>query len=218
VLAKLLELQLQTTGPWLLFITTKAEPELISERSRDGFKKAIAANAVASADFCAELAKLVSGTADELDTHLARAWTGQDPDFLRLFCTGLGKWLLALLAAAAPSRELLLLSSCYYQVGPNGPDMLSLAFRCNTPPQPVSDQHGILEAPGAPPIFSEIDVAIRLTQQLAGTIDLDRLLGDNPEMADKLIAQAARLLATARYQPADYEAWARQALGRPQPT
>jgi len=210
--AKLLELQMQSTTPWLLFITTKAQPGLVADFARDGFMRALGANAAASPEFRRELASLVEGNVDQLDNDLAAAWNGQDPRFLRLFCAGLGKWLLALLSAALPPRALSLLNSCYYQSGPGGPDMLSLAFRCNTPGQPLADRFDIL--PAAPPAepFSEVEAAIRLAGSVAGIFDLDGLLAGDGALCNKLIAQAGRLLATARYAVGAYEAWARERL------
>jgi hypothetical protein len=214
VLEKLLELQLQTTQPWVLFLTTMAQPSLLSARSREGFMDAINVNTAASAEFKKELARLVSSATDQLDVRLGEAWTGQNPDFLRLFCAGLGKWLLRLLSNVAQPRELSLLSSCYYQVGPDGPDMLSLAFRCNTPPQHLIDQHGVL--PKAAPVtpFSETTLAVEMARTLFGSIDLDEKLEADPVLADKLIIQAGRLLATARYREIDYQTWARAELQR----
>lgn len=214
VLAALLELQLQTTSPWLLFVTTLARPGLISPRSAQGFGSALAANVAASPEFRAELATLISGSADRLDAELEKAWGRQDPDFLRLFCAGLGKWLLRVLSDAAPPRELVLLSSCYYQVGPDGPDMLSLAFRCNTPPAAVGDRDGILGQAPPPSPFSEVEVALGLARQVAASTDLDQMLLDDPELAGKLIRQAGNLLESARYDRGAYEAWAEQELSR----
>lgn len=214
VVAKLLELQLQTTAPWVLFVTTMAQPGLVSPRAREGFMGAISANTAASEDFKAELAQLVSSNADQLDAGLEAAWQGQDPDFLRLFCTGLGKWLLSLLSQAAPPRNLSLLSSYYYRVGPDGPDMLSIAFRCDTPAQVLRDPHGILDQPQGPPPFSEVQLAIDMAKGLHGSADLDCMLRDDPGLAEQLIAQAGRLMSSARFSVPAYEAWAREELER----
>ena len=213
-LAKLLELQLQTTRPWLLFITTLARPGLVSPRTRAGFMSAIAHNTAASVGFKHELARLLSGTAEELDSTLAQAWSGQSPDFLHLFCTGLGKWLLALLGQTAPPRKLALLSSFYYQVGPTGPDMLSLAFRCSTSQQRVTDSHGILSEAEPQILLSEAEAALQIAKELQKSSDLDQLLADNSQLTDKLIRQAGRLLATARYREDAYPQWARTEVAR----
>ncbi|MBF0372258.1 MAG: hypothetical protein HQL39_02445 [Alphaproteobacteria bacterium] len=213
-LGQLLKLQRQTTTSWLLFITTRAQPGLVCSSARDGFMSAIAENAAASAEFREKLAELVSVSAGDLDAALGAAWSGEDANFIRVFCTGLSKWLLSLLGNAQPPRELILLSSCCYQVGPAGPDMLSLAFRCNTPPQSVQDPHGILVAAGSLATFSEVDAALRMVKKVAGTMDLDQMLARDPELATKLISQAGRLLASASYRADAYEAWAVEQLGR----
>lgn len=205
---KLLELQLQSSSPWLLFITTKAEPGLLGDFAKQGFGKAIAANTLASDEFRAKLATLIAADLDELDADLDHAWNGQDQTFLRLFCTGLGKWLLSILSNAAPPRELTFLSGCYYQSGPHGPDMLSLAFRCGPAAQQLNDPSDILPktAPAAP--FSEVGAALDLADRVAGLFDLDaHLAGDKP-LQEKLIRQAGKLMAAARYSEADFEAWA----------
>jgi hypothetical protein len=212
VLAELLRTQLTTTTPWLLFLTTLAQPGLVSPRNLQGFQDAISANVEASPDFATELARLVSGNAEELDARLETAWRQQDPDFLRLFCAGLGKWLLAILCGSAPKRSLQLLSSYYYRVGPDGPDMLSLAFRCDTAAQVLVDPAGILPPAEVPDPFSEVQLAIALARELHNTADLDQMIADDGELADKLLKQAMRLMGSARFSTDAYEEWALEEL------
>jgi hypothetical protein len=205
---QLLQLQLQASTPWLLFITTKAEPSLVGDFARDGFMRVLNSNAEASAEFRSKLAELVSGDIDQLDAELAAAWESQDTRFLRLFCTGLGKWLLGILAQAAPPRQVTLLSSCYYQSGPNGPDMLSLAFLCGAPVQVINDPAAILPAAASPAVPSEIDCALQLTDSVGAMFDLDAHLLSDQILREKLIDQAGRLMTSARYSEDKYKAWA----------
>ncbi|WP_224548378.1 PP_RS20740 family protein [Mesorhizobium sp. CA16] len=207
-LGKLLSLQLNSSTPWLLFITTKAQPALLGDFARDGFTLAIDANVDASAEFRARLAELVAVDLDQLKADLAAIWGKQDAQFLRLFCLGLGKWLLGILSHAAPPRQLKLLSSCYYQSGPDGPDMLSLAFRCEAPVHAVKDVYAILPAPDHPPQFSEIECALDLSAGVGKMFDLDDLLAGDKHLQSKLIAQAGQLLSQARYSEAEYAEWA----------
>jgi hypothetical protein len=206
---KLLQLQLQGSTPWLLFITTKAQPSLVGDFARDGFMRALHSNVEASDEFRARLAELISADFDQLDTELGAAWGSQDTRFLRLFCAGLGKWLLGILAHAAPPRDLTLLSSCYYQSGPDGPDMLSLAFLCGAAVQVVNDPAAILPAAASPSAPSEIECALQLTDGVRMMFDLDARLSSDETLREKLITQAGRLMATARYSETEYEAWAR---------
>lgn len=210
---KLLQLQLQSSRPWLLFITTKAEPALVGDFARQGFAKAIGSNLAASSEFRARLAGLIASDLDKLDQELGSIWTQQDARFLRLFCTGLGKWLLGILANASPPREMVLLSSCFYQSGRAGPDMLSLAFRCGAPIQAVVDPFEILPLPAPAPPVSEVDLAVGLAGKVGEMIDLDAHLAADNMLQGKLIAQAARLMTQARYGRDEYEDWARSKFG-----
>jgi hypothetical protein len=213
VLGQLLATQLTTTTPWLLFVTTLAQPNLITERNRAGFQEVIDANIAASAEFASGLADCLSAD-DDLAAHMDALWGRQDPAFLRLFSTGLGKWLLRILSGSAPQRRLILLSSYHYQVGPDGPDMLSLAFRCDTVDQPVQDRSGILPPAAPVPSVSEVDLAIDLTRQLQTSQDLDRMLAQDPQRAEKRLQQAMALMGSARFSTTAYEAWARAELLR----
>lgn len=220
VLAKLLELQLATNKPWLLFITTLAQPDLLSERNQAGFMEAIKANTAVSDEFKAKLANLISTSADGLDARLGEAWKSQDPDFLRLFCAGLGKWLLRVLAPTQPSRSLTLLDSCYYRVGSHGPNMLSLVFRCDTLAQQLIDRDGILPTGAASSNqndFSEVQLAISMASKLSTSFDLDERLANDAVLANKLIGQAGKLMAAARFDAAAYETWARNELAKFKP-
>jgi hypothetical protein len=213
VLGQLLSTQLTTTTPWLLFVTTMAQPSLITGRNRAGFQEAIDANIAASAEFESGLADCISAGSN-LAAHMEVVWERQDPAFLRLFSTGLGKWLLRILSESAPQRRLSLISSYYYQVGPDGPDMLSLAFRCDTVAQSVQDKSGILPTVTPTPTLSEVDLAIDLTQKLKASEDLDYLLAHDQKRAEKRLQQAMTLMESARFSPQAYEAWARSELRR----
>lgn len=209
-LGALLRLQLQTSTPWLLFITTKAKPSLLADFAKDGFNLAISANVEASDAFRAQLAELIAGDLDQLDDQLAAVWGQQDTRFLRLFCIGLGKWLLGNLAKVSPPRELKLLSSCFYQSGPDGPDMLSLAFRCEAPAQILNDIYAILPPAEQPEPPSEVECALKLGLGVGEMFDLDERIANDDVLKARLVGQAGRLLAQARYSATDYETWVRK--------
>lgn len=204
---KLLELQVQSAKPWLLFITTKAQPSLIGEFAREGFMRALNANSKASTVFRNKLVALLASSVEMLDAHLQQAWTSQDVRFLKLFSAGLGKWLLAILATAAPPRGFSLLSSCYYQSGPNGPDMLSLAFLCDGASQNLQDPNAILPAVQESTGTTEIEAAIALAETAHAMFDLDDRMNDGA-IRSKMIEKAGRLMATARFGEDAYKDWA----------
>jgi len=212
VLGELLDTQIKTTAPWLLFVTTMAQPSLIAGSNLAGFQSAIDANIRDSEEFAAELADCIAGTTDVLSDNIDATWRVQNPAFLRLFSTGLGKWLLRILSGSAPQRQLSLISSYYYQVGPDGPDMLSLAFRCDTAPNPITDHHGILPLVQPQPPLSEVDLAVDLARKLKISTDLDALLAGNEERAEKRLRQAKALLGSARFDVEAFEVWGREEL------
>jgi hypothetical protein len=203
----LLKLQLQSAAPWLLFITTKADPDLVAPFARDGFNRALDANSAASESFKAKLVALLATTVDQLDTDLASAWLTHDVRFLKLLSAGIGKWLLSILANAAPPRGLALLSACYYQSGPHGPDMLSLAFRCEKAVHGLQDPNAILPPAPQPVARSEVELGIALAAAADAMTDLDARMAD-PAFREKIIDKAARLMATARFGEEDYKTWA----------
>jgi hypothetical protein len=213
---RLIELQVQSPKPWLLFITTKAQPSLIGEFARDGFMRAIDANSKLSDEFRDKLIDLLASNVDELDTHLEEAWTNQDVRFLKLFSAGLGKWMLSILSTAAPPRGLTLLSGCYYRSGPHGPDMLSLAFRCDGAVQNLRDPNSILKLTHRAPDATEVDAAIALAETASAMFDLDDRMNDEA-IRGKMIKMAGALMASARFDENAYKSWASAIFADPSP-
>ncbi|GGE53118.1 hypothetical protein GCM10007276_32700 [Agaricicola taiwanensis] len=204
---KLLELQLQSAKPWLLFITTKAQPDLIADFARDGFMHALDANSRASEAFKAKLIEMLASKIEELDTDIRSAWTRQDVRFLKLFSAGLGKWMLGILARASPPRGISLLSGCYYQSGTSGPNMLSLAFRCDGAVQVLQDPTAILPAPEEAARATEVEAALALADTAIAMFDLDAHVRQS-EVLEKLVDKSGRLLASARFGEDAYRSWA----------
>lgn len=213
-LTTLLELQTKTSEPWVLFVTTLAQRAAISERNRQGFQSAIDANIGASGEFKEELAQLLKCSVESLDARLQDAWQGDGDRYIPVFATGFGKWLLSVLARTPGARELQLLSCVYYQVGPDGPDMVSLAFRCHSPVAALADPHGIIAAASPPQTLSEVDLAIRLARGIGAAENVDHLLKTRDGLAERLIQQSSRLLSQARYSADEYIEWAMAELDR----
>ncbi|NKF24521.1 PP_RS20740 family protein [Solimonas marina] len=216
-LRKLLELQLGSTSPWLLFITTRVIPDEISARNRAGFMRAIASNLEASDEFRQELAKLFDCEAADVEGSIEAGWGRAGVSLVRLFCTGIGKWLLSILTNAAPPRQLGLQSALYYCVGGAAPDMVSIALRCDTPKVDVHDPHGIFGVAAQAEALSETSIAVQLARSVAGCIDVDRLLAANAEARDRVMRQSTDILASARFERERYADWAAAQLAATPP-
>lgn len=210
-LRELIHRQVQNASPWLLFVTTKIEPGLIPDNVREGFDEAISGNIHSSNEFAERFVEAVGLAGDDQGAEREQAWLTSGEVLVRLFATGLGKWLLQLLCTAAPPRRLSLLSACVYKSG-DTTNMLSIAFRCDTPPIEVSDRHGILGDQHARSRIdaNEIELAIELARSMQSCFDLDAMLANDRQVTAGLIDQAARLMASARYDADAYKEWARR--------
>ena len=208
----LLDIQFQSTKPWLLFLTTRVEPGTVAPENWSRFRRAIESNLDLSEDFNAALASLLGVDSGDLRRSLPSLCESEPGELLlKMFCSGFGKWALRVLAAAAPSRHLTLLSAYYYRSG-NNPNMLSLAFRCDTAPQPVVDpsaENLLLIAPGSGGT-SEPAAAVALAKAIGLLVDLDSKLSADVGLRDSMIEKAGRLLKLARHDDGAYVAWARE--------
>lgn len=209
-LQALLGIQFQSTKPWLLFLTTKVEPGTVAPDNWDRFRRAIESNLDLNDDFSAALSDLLGGGADLRGRLPSLCELEAGELLLKVFCSGFGKWALRILATAAPSRRLTLLSAYYYRSGTN-PNMLSLAFRCDTAVQPVVDPSA-----GNPPLAategdspSEPAVAIALARAIGLLVDLDGKLSSDVDLRNSMIEKAGRLLKLARHDDGAYVSWAR---------
>ena len=206
----LLDIQFQSTKPWLLFLTTRVEPGSVAPENWERFRRAIESNLDLSEDFNAALAGLLGVGSGDLRGSLPSLCESQPGELLlKMFCSGFGKWALRVLATAAPSRHLTLLSAYYYRSGGN-PNMLSLAFRCDTAPQPMVDPSAgsqPLAAPGSG--LSEPAAAIALAKAIGLLVDLDGKLSADVGLRDSMIEKAGRLMKLARHDDGAYIAWAR---------
>lgn len=208
-LQALFEIQIQSARPWLLFLTTKVEPGTVAPENWDRFQRAIESNLDLSRDFQSGLASLLGVGGSDLRATLPTLCTSQAGELLlKLFCSGFGKWALRLLAAVRPGRHLKLLSAYYYRSGAN-PNMLSLAFRCDTASPPVVDP-----SDGRPPMLAREDgtsepaMALAFVHAVGSLVDLDdRMVSDNG-LRTSMIEKAARLLHLARHDPGAYVEWA----------
>lgn len=209
--ANLVHLQLQTRAePWLLFLTTIISRSAVDRRTLDELIEQVLKNAEASSSFLASMGDQLGLSSDDLLKDFCNGEGLEHAQLVQVFIVGFGKWLLRLVG---PNWSVELLDSFGYQVGPNPMDMLSLSFRFYyCPPQAEGDPTGLtLPAPtffssrAKPP--SEPEAAVAMVKKTVGIQDLDRLLGDNPELLQKITEKAAKIMVQARHQEAAYYAW-----------
>lgn len=201
-LEALLEHQMRARSPWLLFVTTRAEPSLLGQPGIV-FQNAITQNlGIPRSDFGASLASCLDADETKLAAGLASAWVTHDERFLRLYSIGLGKFLLQFFHAQPNLPANVELASIYaYRVHGEHPDMLALAFRITPENQRVFAPNvgGAAVVPNLEPAR-----ATYVAAQAKKLQDLDRVLEDDPDIRNKAVDSTKTLLQSANY---DVTAW-----------
>jgi len=202
-LQMLLRHQMRSRTPWLLFITTRAQPSLLGQPGIE-FQNAITQNLlVPESGFGAKLAECVNADQSRLAAELNSIWSTHDSRFLRLYAIGLGKFLLQFFHAQPnlPANVELASSYAYRVHNDDHPDMLALAFRI-TPDEPRVFSPTVGGAAVVPPL--EPVRAVRVASQAVKLQDLDMAMTAEEKLLDEAVNGTSELLAAANY---DVQAW-----------
>jgi hypothetical protein len=209
-LAKIVENQLlQPIGSWLLFITTRVAPDSVDIRNLEALICAVSDNIGKSKAFEVQAAALLNAEGARLREVLAAPKTLEPECFTKLFCLGFGKWLLAYISNALPTRHLRMLQSCFYSVYTGHPDMLSLAFRCDPVIALPTDRYELIKSQGLQG-HSEVELGLALTEATASLFDLDERLTQDTQLLESVTIETEQLLKLVHY-PVEgeegYRAW-----------
>jgi hypothetical protein len=207
-LRTILEHQLLATQPWLLFVTTRVDPDLL-DGFGEAFKSAIETNLVQfGATFAQELATTLQLDVDDLPGSLDAIWGQPGHEFLKLYTVGFGKHLLRLLQGQPNHPTKVELASCAtYRVHGESPDMLSLAFRF-IPMGPVLLETGQSGSVKVSPI--EPALAQQVARQARKLLDLDEILRTDQTQRENATTSTASLLAECGYDVTSWELWCRE--------
>ena len=203
-LGALLKHQMTSRTPWLLFITTRAQPSLLGNPGIR-FQQAVTQNLSIPGNFGQALATCLNADANKLGTSLVMAWANHDINFLKLYSVGLGKFLLQFFHMQPNLPANVELASCYsYRVHNDEPDMLALAFRI-TPDPPRVFEPGI----GGATLISNLEPtrAAKVASQAMKIQDLDKALDDDTVVRSEAIAGTMALLSAANYDVAAWKTW-----------
>lgn len=209
----LLRHQLTAAKPWLLFVTTRAEPGLLGEHFAL-FQRAVLDNLAASqAQFGPALAACIGADLQTLTTDLSSAWTTPGERFLKLYALSVGKYLLQFYLGQLQHPHDLELKSAYgYRVYAEAPDMLSLAFRII--PRGLVVQPPSMGGAVVVPLM-EAQHAVRVASRAANLWDLDFAIGSDEEVRREAVEGTARLLEEANYDLAAWSRWLASLALRP---
>jgi hypothetical protein len=207
---RLVELQLsKTMDPWLLYVTTDARTNTISQRLLNSFTEVIRANAAANDRFAREAPACIGEPEQALDDAIAAASSG-GPGFLKFVVLGLSKWLLR--NAQRRHWQVKVHDAYCYSTTPEGDNtasMASLVFEFLPPPPGLADAYGavnITPAPGGP----QEDYSVRALQKAQQMENLDRVLANDNGLFARLKAETRVLLQEVGYSTGALEALDRQ--------
>lgn len=211
-LRSLLAHQMDATEPWLLFVTTRTEPDLMAGPG-DQLKRAVDCNLQSSADgFRPALADAIQGDAATIAEAVAEVWKSPGDRFLKLYAVGLAKYLLQFFLAQ-PNRpaNVELASTCAYRVFSDEPDMLATAFR-------ITPDARVVFAPGEQPPSTaalEVERAIRAAKRVSRIRDIDGELAGDPALCLQAARESVVLLRASNYDIEAYAEWLRTHQQRP---
>lgn len=212
-LQSLLRHQLSARAPWLLFLTTRVDPDLLGQPGID-FQNAIFQNlGVPQSTFGAALAECLGAQEARLGTELNTAWNTHDTRFLKLYSVGLGKFLLQFFCGQPNLPANVELASAYaYRVYKDEPDMLALAFRIIPDPQRVypPSTGGAAVIPALEPAR-----AIRVAQRAMRLWDIDNAIENEANIRMGAIVGTQKLLRDSNYDIDEWQNWLAKHEKRP---
>ncbi len=201
--ASLLSLQARQDRPWLLFLTTRTDRDSVNEEVLKRLVGKYVSNLNDSVDFSAKSSELFGIHDEAALMEEIQSGVGH----LRVFLTGLSKWLISMALAGRPQTTVRVKSVMGYQVATQsgGIDLVSVAFRFDPIHQPIADPLGL-----ANPLHETISeplLALSAIQKIANLKDVDALLSASVTLFEDATAGMADLVELARYDRAEFMAW-----------
>ncbi|NYT68834.1 PP_RS20740 family protein [Pusillimonas noertemannii] len=197
--------QMPAQKPWLLFLTTRVDPDLLGQPGIN-FQSAINQNlGVSQSGFGAALAECLDAEELKLATELNTTWRNHDTRFLKLYSVGLGKFLLQFFSGQPNLPANVELASVYaYRVHKDEPDMLALAFRI-IPDGPRVYPPSVGGAAVIPNL--EPARAVRVAQRAMRLCDIDDALEKEDDLREAAIAGTQKLLQGSNYDIDEWHKW-----------
>ncbi|WP_427025990.1 PP_RS20740 family protein [Aureimonas ureilytica] len=211
-LKRLLAHQMDAVQPWLLFITTRAEPHLMAGPG-ELLQEVIDQNVQkADGEFKAVLADVLKQDASCLLADLKVLWEGTDDKFLKLFSIALTKYLVQFyLSQPNKPADVELKSLCAYRVYGKDADMLALAFQ-------ITPTGRVFFEPGQVPVRDEAletRRAIRAANRSRRMRDLDAEIQQDADLLNRMTRESAILLNESNFDLDGYLEWLSKHAHRP---
>jgi hypothetical protein len=190
-------LQNPRPDPWLFFLTTIVQPEVIQPDVMTSFFKTISDNCDQFSQFKENLAAACGRNSFDLEAALANPASLSAPALLRFFTLAFGKWMLVNLTENNP-RAIATLQSAYLFRNTNRerPEMLSLAYFATPILQGGGDPTGLTSS--AAKGTSDVEYAQHALKLVApsldGMKDLDEVWDNDATVKNAVVAECEGLL------------------------
>lgn len=212
-LEQLLGHQLAHRKPWLLFITTRADPSILGPhftKMQSSINENLAHH---EAEFGPALATSLGVDLVNIVPEINKAWAGWSENFLKIYSVGLGKYLLHYFHAQRPVAADVELKSVYaYRVKNSRPDMLSFAFR--VVPKAIQPQKASIGGAQVHDLM-EAKSGVRIANRASKLWLLDDAIAAQESLRDGAVKASAKLLAAANYDLDSWTIWLRDHDIRP---
>lgn len=207
----LLAHQLRADKPWLLFVTTRAAPNLLGTPAV-ALQSAINDNIKLHPDFGIAVAENINGSKNTLAGDLTKSWSQPGTEFLKVFVLGVAKYLLHFFHGQPSLPAKVELASAFaYRVFGDDPDMLSLAFRISPSGLQVYPATATAVVSGG---NLELKAALAVVGRLSKLWVLDDSLEDEKIKSDAVLG-TVELLDAADYDIPSWEIWLKSHTIRP---
>lgn len=185
--------------PWLLFLTTDASPNSVSEQVRTALEGAIRTNAAQSEEFRDGAVACLGAEGEDIEAAIQGV--GDDASkYAALYSLGLSKWILH--NADDVGWDVKCQQFYAYSTRPDGsPSMTCLAYEFRPRPVRHNDRFGAV-TPMHPPAPHRPDFSLKALERARAMENLDTYLAEHEEIRREYAAKQRTLLEGAGYQAA----------------
>lgn len=182
------------SGRWLLFLTCDVRQEQFDQETMERLLLAIRSNANAYQQFRDRTVEMIERDDEDLQAALNGYASSSEAAFLKMFCVGIGKWMLGM--AREAGWDLKMHPAFCYSTTPEGDQRLTmpcLAFEFRPPLGGLPDPVGIGNAlPTAQPQYE--DRAMLVLDRVSEIEDLDRRMAENADEREALAEETRHIL------------------------
>jgi hypothetical protein len=205
-LMQLMTLQARRLNPWLLLLTTRTGSQHIDGGIFEILKNLYEENLNKCSSFQQSSSTKFSISDIVSLNEVVQTQKGLSDVFLISLC----KWVASIATSQIPPAKVEVKSVIGYKVDHqvDHQDLISLVIRIDPTLIVPEDKIGLATQQRATP--DECTIAVQVLNRIANTKDADKILSENPELMNEMIATSSSLLEEARYDVTYYEEWAKR--------